>query len=204
MSPNWKQVYDEISKVYEIYAETNHPKDTKDLILTRKHAIDKIVIMGLRDNWWQLAMITSLRDHIQAESSQKTNIPMLSQQHHNFDFDFARTRNPYPGGAAAYSEDCVLALENHSVTTNDQTNPPSPSPGPVVHEITSSTLLFTPWLNMEVVAEALQGRDPELYIGTSMEAIERRCEGLGRVVLKDVARGFRETHEWKEIGEMPE
>ncbi|KAE9987546.1 hypothetical protein EG327_003791 [Venturia inaequalis] len=111
---------------------------------------------------------------------------------------------PYPdntAGRATYMEDCLLALEKHFIKVN--TYDKLPSPGPVVDEITSRTLLYTPLIPMHFIAQALKGRDPELYIGNAMDVVEGRCEAMGMTELKDVARDFREKREWKRLAPIP-
>lgn len=111
---------------------------------------------------------------------------------------------PYPdntAGRATYMEDCLLALEKHFIKVN--TYDKLPSPGPVVDEITSRTLLYTPLIPMHFIAQALKGRDPELYIGNAMDVVEGRCEAMGMTELKDVARDFIEKREWKRLAPMP-
>lgn len=206
MSPDWKQLYEEINSIYEIYESTTHPRSMKDLIFTRNHTIEKIVIMGLGDNWWRLAMILGLKQHFLDQTPQKANIDVFSQEHYDKVPKGTKSNSLYPdtaAGRAAYSEDCILALEKHFIKLCDHMKQPSRSPGPVVNEITSRTLLFTPFLHMEIVAKALQGRDPELYIGAPMECVENRCEKKGKSELKDVARDFREKHEWKRLEALP-
>lgn len=56
---------------------------------------------------------------------------------------------------------------------------------------------------MGVIAQALEDRDLELYVGTAVESVENRCEELGKTELEDVAWGFRGKYEWERLEEMP-
>lgn len=90
-------------------------------------------------------MITGLRYRFLDETPHKADIATFSQEHYDFTKKEKDRLEPYPGGTAAYAKDCALALEEHFIKVNDHKNPPSSSPGPVVNEITSRTLLYTPY-----------------------------------------------------------
>lgn len=54
--------------------------------------------------------------------------------------------------------------------------------GPGPEHITKTTLFYTPNLPFEVNAWALELRDPECYIGESLEALQRSDQTDGRVI----------------------
>jgi hypothetical protein len=189
-----QKVGDKFDKIYDDYGKSDHADSMQNLLKGSNWAINRIVIMGIGDNWWQLSMILRLRYHLLKKSER---IDVYSQEHYH------NAPKEYKGNVEQYGADCFELQENQGISTNDYEKPKSASPGPIVAKITPVTLLFAPHLPYDTAAEALQGRNPELFIGDAMETIEEYCKNHELTVLENVAKNFRETHEWKKFEEMP-
>lgn len=72
--------------------------------------------------------------------------------------------------------------------------------GHILDEITPTTLVYTPVAGAGSMARALKNRNPELYIGSAVDWVNRSVQKyqlimLGDIFLDDVTEAFVSTHE---------
>lgn len=132
------------------YNSTTHPTEIQRLITSNTWTIDRIVIVGLGESWYQFAMIWHLKLLLQDQT--KNDIKIYAQEIYD------GLDDPY---------DYVACLKNYDVISLNGLN--EWSAGPIHALVSSTTLLYAPWCNIRVIIELLRETDPELYIGVPMD-----------------------------------
>lgn len=188
------QVYDitrfRWDTTYAEYIQTQHAQDLATIFSQADDdwTIDQIVIAGLsypqQVKLQQVAMIKHLARIFGQELGKP--VKMMAQD----DRQTAILQKDGPTICSAVE----TFLENLGIQTF-QANPIH-NERPAKRHISPTTLLFTPYLDSNVVLKLIDGTDPELFISVALDRIQTAIP-LTPAEIKRIVDSFHENHVWK-------
>lgn len=171
MASKQSELLSAFCKVNDEYATSGHALHMQQLLKGHTWTINRIVIIGLGENWYQLSMIKHVASHL--EKITGNTIEILNQE--------LITRPAYNNMLQ------TLGIKTFTSSWGQ--------PGPIVEFITEKTMVFAPFCHSWVTALVLRGRDPEIYLGTCLGTIlkgsrSHLCEVEMRRGLEGDIKGF--------------
>lgn len=167
--------FEAVQKAYKSMGKPSHFEQLCNILGKEDWEIDNIVIMGIGNppRLFELAMILELRDRFEEEGPRKVTVwsqELVDLKH----------------------EALEMFMGEHNIMKLIA-SPGQPS-RPISDKITGTTLVFAPVVGAFVV-QAIDGKQPELYIGVSMDRQKEVCSAH----LAMAAQAFHDTYQMAKV-----